>query len=72
MSLKDLSVWARNNNLLDEEKNSGSFGIESTTRSPKIVLGLWQQQIYKKFNHSNGFVWGFFISKMGQKYARNT
>ena len=31
MSLKDLSVWARNNNLLDEEKNSGSFGIESTT-----------------------------------------
>ena len=31
--------------------------------SPKIVLGLYQQQkqIYKKFNHSNGFVFLFQI-----------
>ena len=33
------------------------------TWSPKIVLGLYQQQkqIYKKFNHSNGFVFLFQI-----------
>ena len=41
MSLKDLSVWARNNNLLDEEKNSGSFGIESTTIHGKPKNSSW-------------------------------